>query len=104
MIPRLFLALTLVSALAGSPHLSALSRSAAREQGAPEAGILARIEKSGADGGVAFRTLDGKMEWFSRADDVFHAASIMKIPVMIELFHQVTQAKLKLGDSLPAKN
>jgi len=66
--------------------------------------ILARIQKSGADVGVAFRTLDGKIEWFSRADDVFHAASTMKIPVMIELFHQVREGKLKLDDSLPVKN
>jgi len=43
--------------------------------------------------------LDGKAEWFSRADDVFHAASTMKIPVMIELFHQAKQGKLKLDDS-----
>ncbi|HXN53359.1 MAG TPA: serine hydrolase [Candidatus Acidoferrum sp.] len=66
--------------------------------------IETRIQKSGADVGVAFRTLDGKMEWFSRADDVFHAASTMKVPVMIELFHQVKQAKLKLDDSLTVKN
>jgi beta-lactamase class A len=66
--------------------------------------ILARIQKSGADVGVAFRTLDGKTEWFSRADDAFHAASTMKIPVMIELFHQVREGKVKLDDSLPIKN
>ena len=66
--------------------------------------VLARIQKSGADVGVAFRTLDGKMEWFSRADDVFHAASTMKIPVMMELFHQAREGKLKLDDALPVKN
>jgi beta-lactamase class A len=66
--------------------------------------ILGSIEKSGAQVGVAFRTLDGKGEWFSRADDVFHAASTMKIPVMIELFHQVKEGKLKLEDSLTVKN
>jgi beta-lactamase class A len=66
--------------------------------------ILGSIQKSGADVGVAFRTLDGKAEWFSRADDVFHAASTMKVPVMIELFHQVKQGKLKLDDSLTVKN
>ena len=68
------------------------------------ADILTRIQKSGADVGVALRTLDGKMEWFSRADDVFHAASTMKIPVMIELFHQVREGKLKLDDPLPIRN
>ena len=68
------------------------------------ADILSRIEKSGADVAVAFRTLDGKLEWFSRADEVFHAASTMKVPVMIELFHQVREGKLKLDDPLPIKN
>src|SRR4029077_15528099 len=68
------------------------------------ADILSPIQKSGADVGVAFRTLDGKTEWFSRADDVFHAASTMKIPVMIELFHQVKEGKLKLEDSLTVRN
>ena len=51
-----------------------------------------------------FAPLDGRIEWFLRADDVFHAASTMKIPVMIELFHQVREGKLKLDDSLPVKN
>src|SRR5713101_3893104 len=66
--------------------------------------ILSRIQKSAADVGVAFRTVDGKLEWFSRADDVFHAASTMKIPVMIELFHQVREGKVKLYDPLTIKN
>jgi beta-lactamase class A len=66
--------------------------------------VLSRIQKSGADVGVAFRTLDGKTEWFSRADDVFHAASTMKIPVMIELFHQVREGTLKLDEPLVVKN
>jgi beta-lactamase class A len=68
------------------------------------ADILSRIAKSGADVAVALRTLDGKTEWFSRADEVFHAASTMKIPVMIELFHQVHDGKLKLDDPLVVKN
>lgn len=66
--------------------------------------IQQRIQKSGAEVAVAFRTLDGEVEWFLRADDVFHAASTMKIPVMIELFHQVREGKVKLEDTLPVKN
>ena len=68
------------------------------------ASIQERIQKSGADVGVAFRTLDGRAAWSFHAEDTFHAASTMKIPVMIELFHQVRQGKLKLDDSLPIKN
>jgi beta-lactamase class A len=37
-------------------------------------------------------------------DESFHAASTMKIPVMMELFHQAHDEKLKLDDSLLVKN
>ena len=116
MTPLLFLALTSVSLLACLSHHPAPRRHIAPSPGvATEAGatpidekvaadILSRIQKSGADVGVAFRTLDGNLEWFSRADDAFHAASTMKIPVMIELFHQVREGKLKLNDPLIIKN
>jgi beta-lactamase class A len=63
-----------------------------------------RIADSGADVAVYFRALDGKDEWSTRADDSFHAASTMKIPVMIELFHQVQEGKLRLSDALPIRN
>jgi beta-lactamase class A len=116
MTPRRFLALILGFALSSSISASAPYRhSTATHEGDPDAvaklfdeklsaDILGRIQKSGADVGIAFRTLDDGLEWFSRADDVFHAASTMKIPVMIELFHQVREGKLKLDDPLPVKN
>jgi len=66
--------------------------------------VLSRIEKSGADVGIAFRALDGKDEWYSRADESFHAASTMKVPVLIELFHQIKDGKLKLSDPLVVRN
>jgi beta-lactamase class A len=53
---------------------------------------------------VALRTLDGRSEWLLRADEPFHAASTMKVPVMIELYRQVHEGKLRLEDSLPIKN
>jgi beta-lactamase class A len=116
MVSNTCLALALISVLACSrpcsaqAHTIALSPRAAVGSVAASvderlaADILARIQKSGADVGIALRTLDGKLEWFSRADDVFHAASTMKVPVMIELFHQVREGKLKLDDTLTIKN
>ena len=81
---------------------------AARGQNAKDApeiqSIQERIRKSGADVGVMFRTLDGKSSWSFHEDEVFHAASTMKIPVMIELFHQVREGKVNLTDALPIKN
>jgi beta-lactamase class A len=72
--------------------------------GSAEAAIQARIEKSGADVAVYFKTLDGKSEWTFRPDVAFHAASTMKVPVMIELFHQVKLGKVKLDLAVPIKN
>ena len=46
------------------------------------------IKPSGAEVAVAYRTLDGRTELFLDADKPFHAASTMKVPVMIELFRQ----------------
>lgn len=66
--------------------------------------IQTRIQESGADVAVAFRTLDGKTAWSFRENEMFHAASTMKVPVMIELFHQAHKGKLKLDDPLPVKN
>jgi beta-lactamase class A len=116
MTPRRLLALILVLALSSATSAFAPDRRTTASRGGDadaaaklldeklSADILGRIRKSGADVGVAFRTLDGGLEWFSRADEVFHAASTMKIPVMIELFHQLRQSKLKLDDPLVVKN
>jgi beta-lactamase class A len=43
------------------------------------------IARSGAEVAVAFRTLDGSRELLIDPDKPFHAASTMKVPVMIEL-------------------
>src|SRR4029077_7749728 len=71
---------------------------------AATAGIEKSIQESGAEAAVAFRTLDGKEEWFLPADEPFHAASTMKVAVMIELYHQVRQGKLQLDESLTVRN
>lgn len=62
------------------------------------------IESSGAEVGVAYRTLDGKSELLLDADTPFHAASTMKVPVMIELFRQAERGTLSPDESLPVRN
>jgi len=62
------------------------------------------IASSGAEVAVAYRTLDGKSELLLDADKTFHAASTMKVPVMIELFRQVQTGALSLDESLPIRN
>jgi beta-lactamase class A len=67
-----------------------------------------RIEKlighSGSDVAVAFHPLDDRDEVLVRPDDEFHAASTMKIPVMIELFRQAHAGALRLDDPVPIVN
>lgn len=63
-----------------------------------------RIADSHADVGVAFRTLDGRAYWSYHEDNSFHAASTMKVPVMIELFHQVKEGKLRMDDAMLIHN
>jgi beta-lactamase class A len=66
--------------------------------------VLQLIHDSGAEVAVAFRTLDHKQEMMIEPDIPFHAASTMKIPVMIELFAEAHAGKLHLDDPLPVKN
>jgi len=65
------------------------------------------IATSGAEVAVAFRTLDGRRqndEMLIDPDKVFHAASTMKVPVMIELFRQAELKTLSLDEPLLIKN
>jgi beta-lactamase class A len=74
------------------------------DTGAARTRIDELIKKSGADVAVAFRTLDGRDELLIGADVEFHAASTMKIPVMIELFRQARAGSLSLDDRLTVVN
>ena len=71
---------------------------------AARARIEALIKASGADVAVAFRTIDGRDELLVQPDVEFHAASTMKLPVMIELFRQVRTGTLTLDQQLPVVN
>jgi beta-lactamase class A len=61
-------------------------------------------EKYGAESiGIYFEQPDGKV--FERnADEVFHAASTMKVPVMMEVFRQIEAGKLNLDQQVTVKN
>lgn len=74
----------------------------------PADDLKGRVQKlitdSGADVAVAMRTLDGRDEILIDPDKTFHAASTMKVPVMIELFRQAEAGTLRLDERLPIKN
>ena len=75
---------------------------------APAPELKARVQKlidaSGAEVAVALRSLDGKHELLIDPDKTFHAASTMKVPIMIELFRQAEAGQLKLDEPLAIKN
>jgi beta-lactamase class A len=77
-------------------------------QAAPASTLEARVRQiigaSGAEVAVAMRTLDGTSELLIDADKKFHAASTMKVPILIELFGQAEAGTLRLDEQLPIKN
>jgi len=55
--------------------------------------------------GIAFQSLEkNDIRLFINEREVFHAASTMKTPVMIELFKQAAEGKFSLDDSIEIKN
>ena len=66
--------------------------------------VNALIRASGADVAVAFGTLDGRESLMLNEEAVFHAASTMKVPVMVELFKQAAAGKLSLDDRITVTN
>jgi beta-lactamase class A len=63
------------------------------------------IKASGAETvGVGFYDLAGGKELLINPDENFHAASTMKVPVMMELYRQAAAKKFSLDDRIPIKN
>jgi beta-lactamase class A len=58
----------------------------------------------GAVVGIAFYDLESHDSLYLRADESFHAASTMKVPVMIELFRRVDAGALRLDQGVPLVN
>lgn len=67
--------------------------------------VQAQIDSIEGEVAVAFYNLsDPKDHLLINENENFHAASTMKVPVMIELFQQAQQGKLDLNDSILLKN
>jgi beta-lactamase class A len=89
--------------------IAAITTATIAQVPSPKAASLERqlrseIAKSKAEVAIAVRTLDGKVEVLIDPDKQFHAASTMKIPVMIELFRQAHAGILKLDEPLTIRN
>lgn len=75
------------------PHLT--------EREALQAKVLAQIDSIQGNVAVTFINLsDPTDSLFINAEESFHAASTMKVPVMIELFKQQNEGKINLNDSI----
>lgn len=88
-------------ALTATPHADATQ---ATEPAGLRAQLLDRIAESGAEVAVAVRTVDGSAQLLIEPDKEFHAASTMKVPVMIELWRQAAAGILALDDELTVVN
>ena len=69
-----------------------------------ESVIQQRMQEYGATSvGIYYEDPTGKSFTYN-PDEIFHAASTMKIPVMMAVFHQVEQGTLKLDQPVTVKN
>ncbi len=69
-----------------------------------ESSIRSELEKGKGTFAVAWKDLDTSEELLINADTVFHAASTMKTPVMIEVFKQAYENRFDLSDSIIVTN
>ena len=86
------------------PILALLAQQPASATSSLDAQLRQRIDASGAEVSVAYRTIDGRDQVLIDPDRSFHAASTMKVPVMIELFAQARAGTLSLAEPLLITN
>lgn len=92
--------------LAGSLFVAVKSAAAQDTVSTARAEIERLIKASGAEVGVAWRPLDARTgeEILINPDLSVHAASTMKVPVMIELFRQIELGQRNLDDTVIVTN
>jgi len=66
--------------------------------------LEAEIAGFGAEVSLAFKDLQTGETLFIREKDMVHAASTMKVPVLIEVFKQAEDGKFRLDDRIVIKN
>jgi len=66
--------------------------------------IVSKFNDETGNFALAFKNLDDGKEILINENEIFHAASTIKTPVMIEFYRQLHQGKLSLKDTLQIKN
>lgn len=62
------------------------------------------VDNSGAEVGLSFHDLGSGILLEINERQVMHAASLMKVPVMIEVFRRIDRGELRLDDLIPIYN
>ena len=99
-----------VPAVAATLALTGGCRTESPRTSASEAGsdlapaVEKRLAGTGADFGFAYRDLDTGAEILLRPDAEFHAASMMKVPMMVRLYRMSEAGQLDLDDPIPVLN
>ncbi|HJQ34362.1 MAG TPA: serine hydrolase [Pyrinomonadaceae bacterium] len=93
------------AALACVLSLCATAAGQSRHDNGLEAKVRSLVAESGAETvAVAFRDLETGRELMLNPGVSFHAASTMKVPVMLELYREAGAGELSLDSRLPVRN
>jgi beta-lactamase class A len=79
----------------GEPHA---------ERGSLASGLKPLVERQDAEIAIAYRHLGTGATYFRDEDLTFHAASTMKLPVMMALFQAVDAGEMRLGQAIDVRN
>lgn len=66
--------------------------------------VIQRLDSTKGEFGIAFHDLQTDEMVLIHEHDLFHAASTMKTPVMVETYRQASKGKFSLEDSITIKN
>ena len=101
---RALSALLLVVVMAGAFQSRAIRAQAVPWPSLPAAVDAAIARVPGAEVAVSVVDLADGREWHLRGDVVYHAASMMKVPVLLELFRRAERGGISLDERVPLKN
>jgi beta-lactamase class A len=91
------ISLFLLACATGAPSASA-------PKGSLDSRLQPYFQHKGVTIGMAYRNLGTGATYYHEEDTAFHAASTMKVPVMMALFQAIDGGELRLSDPLPVRN
>ena len=101
---RALSALLFAAVIAGAFQNRAIRAQAVPWPSLPAAVDAAIARVPGAEVAVSVVDLADGREWHLRGDVVYHAASMMKVPVLLELFRRAERGGISLDEPVPLKN